>query len=345
MNGGEPSQAGRDDASTLARVVRHVARRLPQYVIVMGVVVTLNFLLPRLMPGDPIQLLLGENAARLPAEDVAAALERFGLDRPLHEQYVMYISDLLLRGDLGFSYRWRLPVTEVLLARLPWTLLLVGLSLLLSTIVGVLAGVLAAWRRGTRADSVALTGFLSLDAMPSFWVGLILLVVFVGQLQWFPSFGARTPGAGLGGIAWAGDVVSHLALPVTTLTLVTAGGMFLVVRYAMIGVIGEDYIITARAKGLSERSVALRHGLPNAALPVVTTFLLRAGFVVGGATVVETVFTYPGLGRLILQAALSRDYPVMQGAFLLLATTVVAANLLADVLYPFLDPRVRGDDR
>lgn len=332
------------EAGRAARLAGHAARRLPVYGLVLLVVVTLNFALPRLMPGDPTLLVLGDDAGLLSDAELAQARERLGLDKPVAVQYATYLGDLA-QGDLGYSFRRNRPVTDLLGARLPWTLLLVGLSVVLSAVVGVAAGTLAAWRRGRRTDTAALTGFLILDALPAFWVGLLLLIVFAVTLGAAPSFGATTPGAGLSGMAWLGDVAAHLALPLATLTLASLGAMFLISRYSLLGVVRADHVLVARATGVSESAIALRHALPAASLPIVTVVLLRLGFLVSGAVVVEQLFTYPGVGRLILEAALGRDYPVMQGAFFVLAVAVIAANALADLLYPLCDPRVGERER
>lgn len=337
----EGRAAGPRPPRRTTRLAAHATRRLPQYVLVLLVVVSLNFAIPRLMPGDPVLLLLGEDPGLVSEEARRQAAERLGLDRSLVQQYAGYLADLA-RGDLGDSFRWRRPVAGLISDRLPWTLLLVGLAVVSSSLVGIATGTAAAWRRGRRSDAAALSGFLVLDALPVFWIGLLLLIVFGVTLGMAPAFGAVTPGAGLTGTAYLGDVLRHLALPLATLTLASVGGMFLIARYAVLGVVRDDYVLVARAKGLSEPAVALRHALPAASLPIVTLLLLRLGFLAGGAVVVETVFSYPGLGRLILQAALSRDYPVMQGAFFVLAVTVIGANLLADLLYPLCDPRIRG---
>lgn len=320
---------------------RHAATRAAQYVLLMLAVASLLFALPRLMPGDPVQLLLGEDAARLPEADIQAALAEFGLDRPLPAQYAGHLADLA-RGDLGFSLKHRQPVGRLIAGRLPWTLLLVGSALVASTVAGVIAGTVAAWWRGRRVDGLGLFGFVTLESIPSFWIGLLLLVVFAGRLGWLPAFGAVSQTTEYTGLAAAGDVARHLLLPLTTLVLAAVGGVFLVTRYALISTIGEDHLTVARAKGLRATTIALRHALPAAALPIVTAVFLRVGFLVGGAVVIETVFSYPGVGRLLYEAALGRDYPVVQGGFLVLAITVIGANMAADLLYPMLDPRVRA---
>ncbi len=310
-----------------------------QYGLVLWVALSVNFLLPRVMPGSPLPYLVGEDVGSLGPERLAEVRTRYGLDESLGRQYLGYLADLA-RGDWGVSYRLGTPVAEALLERLPWTLLLVGTSLLAATLFGVLAGALAAWRRGGRLDAATLTSAIVVDALPTFWLGMLLVAVFAVQLGWFPTFGATTPAGPTGGLAYLGDVARHLALPALTLTATTLSGTFLVMRYAMLDVLGEEYVRTARAKGVPERSVLFGHAVRNALLPVSTMVFLHLGVLVGGATVVETVFAYPGVGTLLYQAVLARDYPMLQGAFFLLTVSVVAANVAADAVYPLLDPRV-----
>ncbi|MCS7198498.1 MAG: ABC transporter permease [Candidatus Bipolaricaulota bacterium] len=314
--------------------------KLASYVLVLLLAITLNFLLPRLMPGTPLRFFVGDDVALLSQESVRELMAQHRLDRPLWEQYLHYLWQLV-QGDLGYSYQERKPVLAVLLERLPWTLLLTGTALVLSTAIGVTMGALAAWRHGSAFDALVLSLFVLLDSMPSFWVGMIFIAVFAAHLGWFPIFGAQTPWAALTGWEYLLDILKHLVLPVLTLTLTTISGTFLVTRSAMLGVLGEDYIRTARSKGLSEFRVLYRHALRNGMLPVVTVFMINLGFLVSGATVVETVFSYPGLGRLLYEAVLQRDYPLMQGAFLLITVSVLIANLCADLLYSRVDPRVR----
>lgn len=320
--------------------VRRFLRRAPQYVLVAFLAATLNFALPRLMPGDPVTLILGEDANRLRPEEVRQSLERFGLEKSLPEQYVRYMAGLV-QGDLGYSYFHRRPVSSVLADRLPWTLLLVGTALVASTVLGIAGGTIAAWSRRRRVGNVSLATAVALESVPTFWSGLLLLILFGARLKWLPIFGAESLDAQPGPLAAALDVARHLVLPVTTLTLAIVGQTFLVTRSALAGVVRDDFVLVARAKGMRERDVALRHALPAASLPVVTAVFLRLGVLTGGAVVVETVFSYPGVGRLLYEAARGRDYPVLQGGFVVLSLTVIAANLVADLLYPRLDPRTR----
>jgi peptide/nickel transport system permease protein len=314
--------------------------RIGQYVLVVWVALTLNFLLPRVAPGDPVNYLLGDEINALTPEQRAQILSQYGLDRPVLEQYGSYWLELA-NLELGTSVRFGQPVFEVLMDRLPWTLLLIGCATVLSTLIGTITGTIAAWKRGTTRDTGTMVGILSLEAMPGFWIGMILISVFAVSLGWFPSFGAVSLVGFGGGLSYVLDVAHHLVLPVIAITLATTGSLFLLARASLLTTLGEDYTTMAEAKGVSERGVVFRHALRNALLPVYTNLTLSLGTLVSGAVVIETVFAYPGLGRLIYEGVLARDYPLLQGAFLLVTIGVVSANLLADLTYPLLDPRVR----
>ena len=326
----------------MGRRAGFIAGRVLQHLFALLVMVTLNFLLPRLMPGSPLRWIAGEDVSLLPPEVRAEIIREHGLDRPLREQYLAYLARLL-RGDLGHSYREKRPVSGIIRERLGWTALLVGTGLVLSTIIGIALGTLAAWRRGGAVDLVSLGACVWLGSMPSFWLGMMLMAIFSAQLGLLPAFGARSPWPVGGGLLQVWDVLRHLALPVTTLVLVMLPRSFLLMRYTLSEVLGEEFISVARAKGLGERAVVYRHALRNALLPVVTDLMLSLGRIAGGAVVVETVFAWPGLGRLMYEAVLARDYPVLQAAFLVLAVGVIVGNILADAVYPFLDPRIRHD--
>ncbi|MCW0213096.1 MAG: ABC transporter permease [Pseudonocardia sp.] len=309
-----------------------------QYGVVVWAAATLNFALPHMAPGDPVQYLYGGDSLGLAPELVAQVRAGYGLDRPLAEQYGAFWTGLFT-GDLGRSVQYNRPVVDVLLEYLPWTVVLVGVSTVLALLLGVALGAWAAWHRGKRRDAVAVAAVLTLDSMPGFWIGMILIAVFAVGLGWFPSYGgAAIDGTGA---AWLADALSRMVLPGLTLTLATFGGFFLLTRAAMVTVLDEPFIRLARAKGVRDRSVALHHALRTALLPVSTNLTLVLGSLLSGAVVVESVFAYPGLGRLIFEAVSARDYPLLQGAFLLVTLGVVAANVLADLLYPLLDPRVR----
>ncbi|MFP5375575.1 MAG: ABC transporter permease [Acidimicrobiia bacterium] len=320
-------------------MARHVLRTVAQYGAVLAAAIALNFALPRLAPGDAIDYLLPpEQAGALTPEQRKEILDRFGLDDPLPEQFADYVAGIA-RGDLLVSVRFGRPVTDLLAERVGWTLLLVGSALVLSTVVGAALGFRSAWRRGTSADTGAMAGMMFLDALPPFFVGMLLLLAFSVGLGWFPSYGALAP-TDADGLRSVGEVLKRAVLPVSTLTIAGLGPMYLVARSALVSELAEDYVLMAEAKGLDDRQVR-RHAARNALLPVSTVALVGLGTLVGGAAVVETVFSYPGLGRLIYESVLARDYPVLQGAFLLLIVTVVVANLVNDLAYPYLDPRVR----
>lgn len=322
---------------------KRILGRIAQYALVVLIALSLNFAIPRLAPGSPIDYLVpSEQVTTVTPEQRERILAQFGLERPLAEQYWSYLSGIV-QGDLGLSTQQGRPVVDMLLERLPWTLVLVGGAITLSVIVGAGAGFLAAARRGGRMEVGGLAFFMFLDSMPPFWIGMLLLVLFSGYLKLLPVFGALPLTNAAGGFGLTLEVAERLVLPLLTLTLVRAGWLFLVARSSLAGELSEDYILMAEAKGLSRRKVVLGHGVRNALLPLVTAVAVEAGTVVGGATVVETVFSYPGLGRLIYESVLNRDYPVLQGAFLLLALGVIAANLLADLLYPIIDPRTRTE--
>lgn len=315
-------------------------RRLGQYAIVVIVAVTLNFALPRMMPGNPLALIAGVDVGLLTPDQRAELIEDFQLDAPLSTQYVQYWQSIVT-GDLGTSYKSGRPITEMIAERLPWTLLLAGGALVISSFVGIVLGAVSAWRRGGKVDLPLLTGMIALQSLPSFWLGMLLISIFSVQMGWFPSFGAVSPAAGYTGWDQVWDVVSHAVLPVITLSVLSTPGVYLTMRYSMLEVLGEDFIRTARAKGSSERRVLFGHVARNAIAPVVTFLAIRFAFAFGGAVIIETVFSYPGLGRLVFEAVSGRDFPVMQAAFLVFTAAVLVANLIADLLYPVIDPRTR----
>ena len=316
------------------------AARMAQYALVIWVALTLNFALPRLAPGDPLDFLFGQEVNTLTPAQKQQVLREFRLDRSIPEQYAGYMVGII-SGDLGRSIRFRAPVTDVLADRLPWTLLLVLPALFLKTIIGTTLGALAAWRRGSGRDLGLLTCMLAIDSMPAFWTGMILISVFAVHLGWLPSFGAIPLSASGGALMQAIEIGRRMILPVLTIVLATVGAAFLLTRASMLTTLGEDYVFMAQAKGLSNRRVMFGHALRNALLPLYTSLALSLGALASGAVVVETVFSYPGLGRVVYEGVLARDYPLLQGAFLLVTVGVVGANVLADLTYPLLDPRVR----
>ncbi len=314
-------------------------RILGQYSLVILAAVIGNFALPRLAPGGPIEYLAPPADGTVSEAERQEILQRFDLNGSTGEQFITYIRNLA-QGDLGISIRDSRPVTEAIGDRIGWSLLLVGTAVVLSSALGIFLGFAAGWRRGSKRDAGLLSGVLAVDALPAFFVGLMLLLVFSVKLGWFPVYGAVAAGDA-GGLERLIDIARRLVLPGVTLTLVGLGSVFVVARSAMISEIGEDYVFMARAKGLGEKAVR-RHARRNALLPVSTVSLLGFSTLVGAATVVETVFSYPGLGSLGFSAVRARDYPLLQGVFLLFALLAILVNLINDLLYPLLDPRVRG---
>lgn len=312
-----------------------VLRRIGRGIATIWFAVTVTFLLLRILPGDPALAIASTN---MTDETRATLLAQYGLDQSLVTQYVKYIGQLL-QGNLGVSFTQGIDVTDALMARLPWTLLLAGSALLVTVAIGIPLGVLAAARAGRFWDRmVQIVGVTGQSLfVPS--VGILLLYVFGLQLGWFPIGGAFTDGTY--GMEWYGSVIAHLVLPCLSLVLVQLGAYVLTLRSTLIEALGEDYTTLARANGLPNRRVLWKHALRNALLPTTTLIGLQLGFLVGGAVLTETVYAYPGIGRGIYEAVTQLDYPVLQGAFVLLAATVVVANMVTDIIYGFLDPRVK----
>jgi peptide/nickel transport system permease protein len=312
-----------------------VLRRLLRGVLTIWFAVTVTFLLLRLLPGDPALAI----ASPTMTEDMRAALlTQYGLDGPLWQQYLLYMFRLV-QGDLGVSFTQSIPVTTVLFERLPWTLLLTAVALLLTIAIGIPLGVLAASKRGGFTDkAVQVFGVTGQSIfVPS--IGVLLLFIFGLRLGWLPIGGAYD--VGTYGLEWYASVAAHLVLPAVSLMLVQVGSYALTMRSTLIDALDEDYVLLAKANGVPPRRILWRHALRNALLPTTTLIGLQLGFLVGGAVLTETVFAYPGIGRGIYEAVTQLDFPVLQGAFLLLALTVVVANTLTDVVYGFLDPRVK----
>ncbi len=321
-------------------MVRLIVSRTALFLLTLWAVLTLNFLIPRLMPGDPALFLLGDAAETAPLEVLESLRARYGLDAPLGEQYAAYIGNLL-HGDLGYSLARRQDVSTVLMDKLPWTLLLGGVSFLLAAATGITLGAASAWRGG-RWELLGVSVSVGANAMPAFWVGMLLLAAFASRPGGLPAFGAYTPWAGHDSTAAeALDVARHLILPALTLALALMGDVALLAHTAVRETMRETYLTAARGKGLRERDLLWRHVLRNAMLPLVARLGVTAGLMVGGSTLVETVFSYPGVGLTMYQAVIARDFPLLQGGFLVVAVAVLAANAAAGLLYSLLDPRIR----
>jgi peptide/nickel transport system permease protein len=313
---------------------------LTTYCIAFLIILVLNFFLPRMMPGNPLMAIYGDEALVAMTPDLKANLvERFALDEPLWKQFGAYIA-ALFSGDLGYSYYYNASVFQVILGSLPWTLLVVGTSLILSTLLGIVLGIESGWRRGSKTDRAMLTGLMSLNGFPDFFLGLVLLIVFGVLLGVAPLSGALTPYTGLSGFNLVLDVLKHMALPVAALTVAHLAGGYLLTRNTMITILKAPFMLTARAKGLPRKVIKYRHAGRNSMLPILTMTGIWLGRIVTGAIFVELVFAYPGVGQLTYQALLSRDYPVIQGVFLMVAISVLVVNFIVDLLYPRLDPRI-----
>ncbi|GGY38438.1 peptide ABC transporter permease [Pseudoduganella albidiflava] len=315
-----------------AALLRYLGTRLLGMAVVMLIVATLVFLITRLAPGDPAAMMLGEQAS---AADVARLSAQYGLDRPLPEQFGRWLMEVA-RGNLGHSIFLQIPVGEALLARAEPTLLLALLGVTLACAIGIPCGVLSAVWHGRMVDQ-AVTGVAMLGAsMPSFWFGMLLMQLFAVELGWFPVAGYGNPEAPL-----FFEKLRHLVLPAVVLGVLNSSLIIRFTRASMLDVLSDDYVRTARAKGLPEVQTIVRHALRNALVPVVTVIGLTAALMIGGAAVTETVFGLPGIGSLVVSAVLRRDYPVIQGALLVIAATYVLINLGIDLLYMAIDPRIR----
>lgn len=321
--------------------MKMLLRRISFYVVTAWVAISVNFMLPHLMPGNPVQTLIGKITGRITPQQVHAIELAFGmgLKRNLFQQYVGYLHQLLL-GNLGVSITLSSPVSSVLRSAVPWTVGLIGISTILSFVIGTFSGALLGWFRGSRLDSmIPVATFF--QAVPYFFLGTVVLLVFGSTLHWFPVLGAYSQSVNPG-LNWSFlfSLVRYGELPVITIVLSSVAGWMLGMRNMMITMIAEDFVLMAVAKGLPRRKV-IAHAARNAVLPSVANLSLAIGLVVSGALLVELVFNYPGVGNLLLQAVLNEDYPLIQGIFLVITMTVLAANLLADILYFILDPRTR----
>ena len=317
----------------------YLARKVLQLVVLLFAVVAFNFLLFRVLPGDPIRLYA--RSGRLTPDVVAQLRAVFGLDKPVWEQFLIYLKGLL-HGDLGFSYTYRRPVAQIMGERLVNTFVLLTAATIFVTVLGIVLGVWAASRRGSKVDSSTVISSLVTWSMPTFWTGMLLLFAFGVWFHVLPTSGISTPLATYSSpLDKVADVGRHLILPTITLVLVDIGQFVLITRSSLVDVLTEDFVTTAKAKGMSRRRIVWGHAVRNGMLPVVTATALYVGIVVGGAIQVETVFSWPGMGELTYEAVLRRDYPVLEACFLLFAVTVIVANFLSDLLYRVLDPRVK----
>jgi peptide/nickel transport system permease protein len=317
----------------------YVLKRLLQSIPLLLFVMAINFLIIHAAPGDPITYLYGASA-EVSAEQLARLRQQMGLDQPIHVQFLLYLRQLG-RGDLGFSAINRKPVLDLILERLPATLVLMSAAFVFSVLIGGLWGVVSAVKARTQIDywvtMVSLFGY----SMPTFWLGLILILVFSLQLGWFPTMGMTTLGLELSGWSGLADVLHHLVLPTITLGMFYLAIYARLVRASMLEVLGQDFITAAWSKGLPGRAIYYKHALRNALLPVITIAGLQIGFMFTGAVLTETIFAWPGMGSLTYQAILQRDYALLMGLFLMVSVCVIVMNLFTDLIYTVVDPRIR----
>ena len=319
---------------------RYFLRKVANALLTIVLVASFNFALFRILPGDPARLLLPKG--QWSAEEIARQKANFHLDRPLYQQFGYYWLDTI-QLKFGDSFKQQRSVTAVVWERIPPTLLLVGTGTVVAMIVGLLSGIYAGWRREGIFDTVSTTVGMVFYSTPTLWIGMILIMIFSVKLGWFPVGRMSDPGADLSG-AWEHiqSITSHLVLPALTFALVYIGQYQIIMRTSVSSVMNEDFVLTARAKGLSSGQVLWKHAVPNALLPTVTVIMMNLGFVMSGAILTETVFNWPGIGLLSYESMLNLDYPVMQAVFLLASVAVIVMNLIADVMYYRLDPRVQS---
>ena len=336
----EPVGSAKPGAPVGSTLARYLSGKAGGALISLAMVVVLGFFSFRILPGsDPaINLTRGR---RVSAEEVERLRGQFGLDKPLAVQFVYYVRDLFT-GDLGHSYIYNQPVSNLILDRLGPTLLLTGTAAVISMVLGLWLGQKVAWKRDSWFDRIQTGLALTLWSVPTFWLGLLLLLVFAGGLRLFPSGGMRTPGSDATGLAVVIDVAWHMVLPVITMVAVSYAYYLMVMRASVLEEMTADYLTTARAKGLTEDKVRTRHALPNALLPTVTLVFLTLGGLVGGAVTVETVFSWPGLGYLTFQGLSAPDLPLLQGTYVIFSSIVIVMNFVAELVYRVLDPRLKA---
>ena len=319
---------------------RYFAVKVLEAIVTLAFVVVFNFFMFRVIPGDPVSLLLRGGQADLSAEVIQQQQRELGLDKPLPQQFVIYVKQTFT-GNFGLSLRNGQPVGPQIAERVPNTLLLVGLSTIASTVLGVAIGIWAGWKRGSKFDVTSTGVTLFFYAMPEFWLGLVLLMAFAGLIPIFPTGGYSTQGGDITGFSHWVDVANHMVLPFFTLTVAYLGEYSLIMRSSLTDTLGEDYVQTARAKGVREKFVLRHHAVPNALLPTMTLTLLNIGFVISGAITIELIFSWPGIGLLTFLSIDALDYPMLEALFLIFSAAVIVANLVADLLLAYFDPRVR----
>jgi len=317
---------------------KYILRRIIEMIPLLFGIILINFLILHAAPGDPLSYLTATGEDISP-EYRALLISRYGLDKPLHIQFLLYFSQIL-RGNLGVSYRWNQPVLHIILERAPATLMLMGTSFVLSVIIGVILGIRASLKAYSLGDNIIMSFSLIGFSIPVFWYALMMIIVFSLYLGWFPTQGMQTIIAEYTGLAHTLDVLKHLVLPVSTISVASIAGYARLTRASMLEVLRKDFITTAWSKGISSRKVYFKHAFKNAILPVITVVGLNMGSLLTGATLTESVFGWPGLGRLMFESIYTRDYPLLMGNMIIVSTLVVVSTLITDLLYSYFDPRV-----
>lgn len=315
-------------------------RRISTSITVILAALVINFVIPRLMPGTPVDFFAG--GSKLSAEVQQAIIRRFGLDKPMLDQFWHYIANSI-RGDFGYSfYFYPEPVWDLIKNALPWTVFINVTALVIQIIIGYFLGVTTAWKAGRKTDSILQTMALALQSMPLFWLAMLVIYGLSFMTGWFPMSGAYTPAADFTNIFQRlYDILSHAFLPILTLVIGQFGVFQLIMRNTMVNVLKEQYMMVAKAKGLSERRIKHRHAARNALLPMTTFIGLSFAASITGSVFIETVFAYPGIGKLVYESAFSRDYPVLQGCFLIFSVFIVLVNFVVDIVYKYIDPRIK----
>ncbi len=314
-------------------------KRVIHYLIILAAVIVINFLLPRLLPGSPLKTLLGENPGDLTAAQKMGILEAYHLNDPMWKQFLYYLRDLFT-FQWGDSYSKRQPIITLIASRTGWTLLLAGSNMILSTLIGSALGAWSAFRRKKKKDLPLVISTAILDSIPSFWMAVILLSVFGVKLGWFPIYGAYSMWENYTGVRKFLDILQHLALPLFTMLVTSLMSFFTTSRHSVLQILNEDYVKLARMRGISKKRIALWYVMRNTLIPVFTLFMMDVGYLLSGSVLIETVFSYPGLGTLMQEAVKARDYPLIQYTFLLASVMTIAALFLADILYSKIDPRL-----
>ncbi|MDC7126528.1 MAG: ABC transporter permease [Spirochaetales bacterium] len=318
--------------------INYIVKKLIASLLTLFAITFVNFAIFRLAPGDPVRMMFRD--PRISIETIEKMRVEYGLDKPMVGQYFSYMKNLC-KGDLGISFWQKKPVEEVIAERIPRTLLLIGTSLIIAVILGTLLGAIAGWKGGSKTDSAIMSISMTLYSVPSFAFGILLMLAFAYHLAIFPLGGIETPASGYHGFRKAMDVAHHMVLPAFSIVLWYIGQYIIITRSSMKEVLSQPYIMTARSKGVREKKILTRHALRNAFLPLITITGVNIAFMTGGIIEAETVFSWPGLGRLFYDAVMKRDYPLLQGCFLVFSVAVIVLNFVVDIIYGKVDPRVK----